>query len=79
MTSHLTTGNRVTGRYCGVAFTGTIEASRNCTMNWSRHLTDVALDEPVVVFGTERTELRITTLIDGSAVPGDSDYLEVVR
>lgn len=71
----LTTGTRVTGVYCGATITGTIVATRANTMNWSQHLTDVALDEPTIVFGTPRTEVRITTLIDGQPIPGDTDHL----
>jgi hypothetical protein len=64
MTKLPATGDRVTGTYHDVAFTGTVTSARWHSLNDSR-LTSVELDRAIEVYGRERSCLMVTTDAEG--------------
>lgn len=62
------TNTQVTGLYCGTQFSGVITSQRALTVPTDgafEHF--VQLDEPVTVFGEERSVLVVVTRFDGSS------------
>jgi hypothetical protein len=50
---------KVVGKYHGVPFTGTIEAERFNTVDRDLRQVFVTLEQPIVVWGSSRTEIVI--------------------
>ena len=64
----LTVGDRVTGEYIGVGFTGVVTGFRSHTMNHRIGLVDVALDAPIDVFAMPRQALHMAVSDDSAAL-----------
>jgi len=62
-------GDRVTGTYFGVPYTGTVRISRPHTINYRIWITHVDTDEPITVYGRERSGFAI----ESKAAPGETD------
>ena len=55
----ITTGTIVRGLYCGVSFSGIVTSHRAHTMNHRIELFFVELEQPISVFGLERSSLCV--------------------
>lgn len=55
------TGDRVSGVYCDVAFTGRLMDSSRPTPDYKNILFVVSLDQPIRVFGNDRDVIEIQT------------------
>lgn len=54
-------GDRVTGLYCGVAFSGCLSDRSRPTPDFKNVIFSVVLDSAIVVFGSSRERIEITT------------------
>ena len=61
-------GDKVTGRYCGVEYVGTVREQRQHTMNHRIRQFSVQLDAPQTILGMERDSLLIAASDDFSAL-----------
>lgn len=68
-------GTKVSGEYFGVAFLGVVSDCRAVADGWEHSVT---LFEPVNVLGITRESLSVVTQLDGEAIDGGTDWMEVV-
>lgn len=58
------TGQKVTGIYCGQTFDGVISGETRATPDYRNIQFWIDLDYPIVVFGSERDSVIVTTNSD---------------
>ena len=77
-------GDKVTGSYIGVLFSGTVTSHRPHTMNHRIELFNVALDQPIDVLGLVRDSLHMAASDDSAALAryngtDTGDFIKVAR
>ena len=52
-------GQSVTGRYCGIPYTGKLNQNSRNSPDYRNWIFGITLDSPIEVFGSERTSIEI--------------------